>query len=133
MNKAFTVALLAALVVVTAWWQLAEMRARDEHARAEALRTRIQQLLERPAAADSAQQRRERVVLDDLAHHPELIPLKAVSGGTMRFVPSECRVLEPNWVYGYYEDGHIAGVGLFQFHRQPGGVLTWTRIADAEL
>ncbi|HET7224778.1 MAG TPA: hypothetical protein VFK69_03600 [Candidatus Eisenbacteria bacterium] len=133
MNRAFLVAVLAALVVISAWWQLAEMRARDEHARAQALRARIQQLLEHPAAADSAQQRREHVVLEDLAHHPELIPLKAVSGGTMRFVPAECRVLEPSWVYGYYEDGHIAGVGLFEFHRQPGGGFTWTRIAAAEL
>jgi len=132
-NRALVVGLVAALVVVTAWWQLAEMRARDEHARAEQARRRLQQIVRQPAAADSSEQRRQGVVLGDLAHHPELIPLKPIAGGTMRFVPSECRVLEPHWVYGYYEDGHVAGVGLFEFQRRPDGVLSWTRIAAAEL
>ena len=133
LNRAIVVALVAALVVVTAWWQLAEMRARDEHARAEQVRRRLQQVVRQPGAADSTEQRRDRNVVEDLAHHPELIPLKPTAGGTMRFVTGECRVLEPQWVYGYYEDGHVAGAGLFEFHRQAGGTFTWTRVASAEL
>lgn len=133
MSRSIVVALVAALVVVTAWWQLAEMRARDEHTRAEQARRRLQQLMQQPGAVDSTEQRRSRNVLDDLTHHPELIPIKGAEGGTMRFVTSESRVLEPEWVYGYYEDGHVAGVSLYEFHRQPNGLLTWTRLASADL
>ncbi len=68
-------------------------------------------------------------MIADLARHPELIPFAGVEGGTMRFYPSECRVIAAGWAYGYFEDGHIAGNGLFEYQAGPGGRLRWKRLA----
>ena len=60
--------------------------------------------------------------------HPELIPYPGVEGGTMRFHLSECRVIAPAWAYGYFEDGHIAGRGLFEYQASRTGEIRWKRI-----
>ena len=71
----------------------------------------------------------EQAVLDDLEKHPELIPFKGVEGGTMFFVPTQSVVLTPHWVLGHFEDGHIDGVGLFEFGYSKDGRFTWKRLA----
>ncbi len=68
-------------------------------------------------------------ILEDLARHPELIPFTGVQGGTMRFHPAQSAVISPEWAYGYFEDGHIAGRGLFEFRVEPGGGIAWKRLA----
>jgi len=70
-----------------------------------------------------------RRILEDLARHPELIPFAGVQGGTMRFHPAQSAVISPEWAYGYFEDGHIAGRGLFEFRLEPGGRIAWKRLA----
>jgi hypothetical protein len=68
-------------------------------------------------------------VFADLARHPELIPFPGYEGGTMRFYPGECRLVAPGWVYGYFEDGHISGHGLFEYQKGPDRRLSWKRLA----
>ncbi len=67
-------------------------------------------------------------ILADLARHPELIPFPGLEGGTMRFYPSQSSVIAPGWAYGYFEDGHIAGRGLFEYQVGRGGEIRWKRI-----
>lgn len=144
----FTIALLAALAVVTLWWQLAERRARTESARAEAV------LGQRDAARDSLraaapgragrsdlldqdqlEDLRRRGLADpipallaDLEKHAELIPFPGTSGSAMRFHAPQSVVLSPEWVYAYFEDGHVAGRGLFEYRVLPGGRIVWKRV-----
>jgi len=47
----------------------------------------------------------------------------------MRFHPAQSAVISPEWAYGYFEDGHIAGRGLFEFRMEPGGGIAWKRLA----
>lgn len=65
----------------------------------------------------------------DLARHPELIPVKAVLGGTMGFYrPEGIRILNDRWVCADFEDGHIGGSMLLEY-RVEGGRIRWRRIA----
>lgn len=64
----------------------------------------------------------------DLARHPELIPFPGVLGGTMGFYDStQIHVLDDQWVYAYFEDGHISGYGLFRYRIMPGGRILWRK------
>ena len=138
----FSIVIVSALAVTTSLWQLAERRARGAEARLAAVTDSLRRVPARapapvPAADPGTLRRldlsnREREILDDLARHPELIPYKGLEGGTMRFYSSECSVLSPEWVYGYFEDGHIVGHGLFRYRVEPGGQITWKRL-DARL
>ncbi len=133
MTRAFTVALAAALIVVTVWWQLAEKRARGEHARAVAAEAAAAAAARAPhVGPDTLAHGAAATVLADLARHPELIPYPSVEGGTMRFWPGQSRVLPPKWVYAYFEDGHMAGHALLEYTRRPDGTLAWKRIASVE-
>ena len=62
----------------------------------------------------------------DLERHPELIPIKPVAGGTMRFYGSQSAVLSPKWMLAYFEDGHVAGHALMEYRVSPGGKIDWT-------
>ena len=66
-------------------------------------------------------------LFNDLKNHPELIPKEGVLGGTMRFVPEESRVISPQRVNAYYEDGHTAGRVLLEYQVDSGNI-TWTVI-----
>jgi hypothetical protein len=130
------VALILALAITALWWQLAERRARRAEARLGAAETRLE-VLEDSLSMHGRGNTREpleaegqaEAVLADLARHPELIPFAGVEGGTMQFYPSQCRVIVPGWAYGYFEDGHIAGHGLFEYAAGPGGRYRWKSIA----
>ena len=82
-----------------------------------------------PAAAVGSPGVPARRILEDLARHPELIPFAGVQGSTMRFHTAQSWVISPEWAYGYFEDGHIAGRGLFEFRMEPGGGIAWKRLA----
>ena len=130
------VALTLALAVTALWWQLAERRARIAEARLGAAQARIAAIGDSLRGAGRGTTRESRgadagaeAIIADLARHPELIPYPGVEGGTMRFYPSQCSVIVPGWAYGYFEDGHIAGHGLFEYEAGPGGRFRWKRIA----
>src|SRR5262245_27439317 len=61
----------------------------------------------------------------DLERHPELVPIKPVAGGTMRFYGSQSAVLSPKWMLAYFEDGHVAGHALMEYRVEPGGKIGW--------
>jgi hypothetical protein len=150
----FTIALALALAIVVVWWQLAEMRARKETARADRVTARVGVLWDslrivrkvRPTApappvraiSDEwlAELRRRglsdplRQIPASLAQHSELIPIQGVEGGTMGFYDDAGVVLlDGPWVQASYDDGHIGGTGIFEYSVGPGGRLTWKRLA----
>jgi hypothetical protein len=59
-------------------------------------------------------------LVQDLRSHPELIQLKAVLGGTMRF--SGPFTVTDRWVIAAYEDGHISGCGVFAYEVKDGRI-----------
>lgn len=64
----------------------------------------------------------EGYIEKSLREKPELIPLKPVLGGTMRFV--NVQVLGRHWVIAEYEDGHILGRTIYEYTiDQDGDVL----------
>lgn len=144
-SRLFPIALGIALAIIVLWWQLAERRARLAELQLAAARVRILALSDStgagghrgaprfPAAPDVVSLDEAdaggRRVLEDLARHPELIPIQATAGGTMRFYPSQSILLPPGWVYAYFEDGHTAGHGLFEYREGTGGRIDWKLIA----
>ena len=64
---------------------------------------------------------------DSLAAHPDLIPYEGVLGGTMRFDRDGIVLLTPSLAFAEFDDGHIGGVLLAEYHVVPGHVL-WKRL-----
>ncbi|NDI35699.1 hypothetical protein [Chengkuizengella sediminis] len=69
-------------------------------------------------------------IITDLYEHPELIPFDGVLGGTMFFY--KATVINYKWVYAHFEDGHIHGVGLYEFEVDHNNQITW-KLIDAFL
>lgn len=66
----------------------------------------------------------------DLLSHPELIPYEGTVGGTMRFPgPASIILLPGGYAHARFEDGHMSGECLLEFHVRPGGAIQWKRIA----
>jgi hypothetical protein len=63
---------------------------------------------------------------DSLEAHPELIPYKAVLGGTMGF--EGIVVLRPPFVFAEFEDGHIAGTMLLEYQVLDQRKISWKRL-----
>lgn len=63
------------------------------------------------------------VITEDLYIHPELIPFDGVLGGTMQF--TNIYLLNDNWVYARFEDGHIQGYGLYEFGIDEDLSISW--------
>ncbi|MDA3884954.1 MAG: hypothetical protein PF638_05105 [Candidatus Delongbacteria bacterium] len=61
----------------------------------------------------------------DLIKHNELIPYEPVLGGNMGFFDEENIRIIHNKVFAYFEDGHIDGYMLLEYHVAPKGVITW--------
>lgn len=64
-------------------------------------------------------------LLENLKKTPSAIPEAAVLGGTMAF--TETRIINNRWVYGAYEDGHIAGAAIFQWDIKD-STIEWTPV-----
>lgn len=64
-------------------------------------------------------------LLEDLKEHAAMIPEAAVLGGTMHF--TQTGIINERWVYGAYEDGHIAGAAVFQWEVRDSRI-EWTPI-----
>lgn len=55
----------------------------------------------------------KKAIEDALRGKPELIPLEAVLGGTMRF--GNIEILSDKWVIADYDDGHVTGRSLYKY------------------
>ncbi len=68
----------------------------------------------------------EEFIETSLKNKPELIPLKAVLGGTMRF--GNVQLLSDKWLIADFNDGHIEGKGLFKYTFKNDGSLEFKLI-----
>ena len=147
------IAVALALAVTALWWQLAERRARAEAARAAILDIRLRAMADSLVGLRSDYQGVRRTteaglgpeeiarlrdlglgdpvhdLIADLARHPELIPFPGVLGSHMIFIQSECAVLSGEWVYAYFEDGHVSGRAVIEYEVRPGGRIAWKLLA----
>lgn len=65
-----------------------------------------------------------------LREQPQLIPLKAVLGGSMQFRKLE--VVSEHWILAIYDDGHIQGKSIYEYELQPDGSLEFTRVVSQQ-
>lgn len=65
-----------------------------------------------------------------LREKPELIPLKAVLGGTMHF--GKIQPLGSKWVIVYYDDGHIEGRAIYKYKLNKKGELEFELLDSFE-
>ncbi len=77
-------------------------------------------MLQRDGLSDPPTQLR-----DDLQAHPELIPDRAVLGGSMQV--DEILLLSPSYVFARYTDGHIEGAMLLEY-QVASGRIAWKRL-----
>ncbi len=67
----------------------------------------------------------------DLKKRKDLIPYKGVLGGTMGFYDeNRIHILNHQWVYAYFEDGHIGGEMLLEYDISEDGKINWKVIAS---
>ena len=70
------------------------------------------------------------IVVDELLTRPELIPYEGTLGGTMGFYSEEnIQVLNDQWVFARFEDGHVQGSMLLEYTFGVDGELRWTVLA----
>lgn len=67
-------------------------------------------------------------LLDTLRAENDLIPYDGVLGGTMKWWPTESRIINNEWVLGYFEDGHILGHALLEYQIDEQQNVTWKLI-----
>lgn len=67
-----------------------------------------------------------KIIEEDLLSKPELISIEGVLGGTMFF--TDVYLLNDQWVYATFEDGHIMGSGLYAFEILSSGEIQWEQI-----
>lgn len=63
----------------------------------------------------------EEFIETSLRNKPELIPMDAVLGGTMRF--GNVQLLSDKWLIADFNDGHIEGKGLYKYTFKNDGSL----------
>lgn len=72
-------------------------------------------------------------ITGDLLKRSDLIPYEGVLGGTMAFYsPENIHILSSEWVFAYFEDGHIRGEMLLKYSVEPNGSITW-EVIDSRL
>lgn len=59
-------------------------------------------------------------ITNSLLHKPELIPLKPILGGQMKFLQVE--LLGKECLIAYYEDGHISGRAIYSYEFKNGSL-----------
>jgi hypothetical protein len=67
-------------------------------------------------------------LLETLSEENDLIPYEGELGGTMRWWPTESRILNNHWALGYFEDGHVAGQALLEYQIDENQNVTWKLI-----
>lgn len=79
--------------------------------------------LQEQQPADSAE---SAALLADLAQKPELIPIEAELGGTMRYYPDTFSLFGDRYAYIYAEDGHNAVEMMLEYEKTDDGAVAWT-------
>lgn len=70
----------------------------------------------------------EEFIEEQLRSNPEIIPLKAVLGGTMRF--GNIQLLSSKWIIANYDDGHIQGKAIFKYSLNNKGQLEFELLSS---
>ena len=70
----------------------------------------------------------EKFLLEKLREKPELIPKKAVLGGTMHF--TSISFINDHLILAEYEDGHIMGRAIFQYKMDKNGNLNFELLSE---
>lgn len=76
--------------------------------------------------ADSAE---SAALLADLEQKPELIPIGAELGGTMRYYPDTFSLFGDHYAYIYAEDGHNAVEMMLEYRKTDDGAIAWALCA----
>jgi hypothetical protein len=76
----------------------------------------------------------EEDILRDLFENPQLIPHEGILGGTMRFHSmDDLKLINGQWAFARYEDGHITGEMLLEYQVNRNGTISWTVIRASSL
>ncbi|MCC8359128.1 hypothetical protein LA313_04390 [Salinimicrobium sp. ASW11-47] len=70
----------------------------------------------------------EEHIVNALKNKEDLIPLKAVLGGSMEF--RKVQVISEDWVLAIYDDGHVQGKSIFEYELQEDGEVEFNEIAS---
>lgn len=65
------------------------------------------------------------LILDDLMNQNQLIPFPGVLGGSMAWRPENSYLLNDQWIYASFDDGHIDGHGLLKFKIREDKSIRW--------
>ncbi len=68
------------------------------------------------------------LILDDLSTQNALIPFDGVLGGSMAWRPENSYLLNHQWAYAAFDDGHVAGYGLLKYYIKSDKTIKWTVI-----
>ncbi len=72
-------------------------------------------------------------IKNSLRNNAQLIPYQGVQGGEMRFLSDQnIHVLTPRWVLAEFEDGHMAGRILLEYHVADNAGIAW-KVIDSYL
>jgi hypothetical protein len=72
-----------------------------------------------------------RQLVDSLEAHPEVISHPGVLGGSMGFYAKDIHILNKEWVYARFDDGHIGGSGVFAFDLGDDGRIRWHTVISS--
>ncbi len=67
-------------------------------------------------------------IADQLKEQPQVIPMKAVLGGTMHFL--NVQILGRDWIIADYEDGHVMGKAIFKYKVSKDGKVDFELISQ---
>lgn len=70
----------------------------------------------------------EKFIVESLVSRSELIPLKAVLGGTMRF--GNIQLLGEKWLIAEYDDGHVYGKSIYEYSFNENGLIDFKVIVS---
>ncbi len=70
----------------------------------------------------------EEHIINALKNKEDLIPLKAVLGGSMEF--RKVQVISEDWVLAIYDDGHVQGKSIYEYELQEDGEVEFKEVAS---
>lgn len=68
------------------------------------------------------------LILDELSNQNAIIPFEGVLGGSMAWRPETSYLLNHEWIYATFDDGHVSGSGLLKFVINSDKTIRWTVI-----
>lgn len=70
----------------------------------------------------------KKFIDSSLRARTDLIPLKAILGGTMHF--NKISVLSSKWLIADYDDGHILGISIYKYELNDKNELDFKKLAE---